>query len=170
MSHSSGRPDRVFALMEEIKVAMVVTHDGHGDRLRARPMAARLIPDDHVIYFLTDSSAAKDEEVARNANVCLAFADIKGQKFVSVTGAAEVSDDRKRISEIWSVADKAFWKDANDPAIRLLTVKPTMAECWEGPGLVVSFVKMIGAALKGGEPELGDNKKVELSGAGPRGE
>jgi general stress protein 26 len=165
MSHEPGKSDRVWALMQDIKIAMVVTHDGHGDHLRARPMAARPNADEHAIFFLTDSSAAKDEEVARNANVCLAFADIKGQKFVSVTGAAEVSNDRKRIKEIFSIADKAFWKDAEDPAVRLLTVKPTMAEYWEGPGLVVSFVKMIGAALKGGDPDLGDNKKVELSGA-----
>ena len=33
--------DRVWSLIKEISIAMVVTHDGHGDHLRARPMAAR---------------------------------------------------------------------------------------------------------------------------------
>jgi general stress protein 26 len=165
MAHSEGKPERVWSLMQDVKVAMVVTHDGHGDCLRARPMAARPDPEENAIFFLTDESAAKDEEVNRNSNVCLAFADIKGQKYVSVTGAARVSNDRNKIKAIFSIADKAFWKDANDPAIRLLRVDLSVAEYWEGPGLVVSVVKMIGAALTGGNRDFGDNKKVELSGS-----
>jgi general stress protein 26 len=165
MSHSEGKPDRVWSLMQDIKVAMVVTHDGHGDRLRTRPMAARPDPEENAIFFLTDESAGKDEEINRNGNVCLAFADIKGQKYVSVTGAARVSNDRAKIKAIFSTADKAFWKDADDPAVRLLRVDPAVAEYWEGPGLVVSIVKMIGAALTGGDRDLGDNKKVAMSGS-----
>jgi general stress protein 26 len=167
MPHSEGTPDRVWSLMQDIKVAMVVTHDGCGDRLRARPMAARPDPEENAIFFLTDESAGKDEEVDRNSNVCLAFADITGHKYVSVTGQARVSNDRNKIRAIFSIADKAFWKDADDPAIRLLRVDPSVAEYWEGPGLVVSIVKMIGAALAGGNRDLGDNKKVELSGSLP---
>lgn len=165
MSHSDGKPDRVWSLIQEIKVAMVVTHDGHGDRLRARPMAARPDRQENAICFLTDVGAGKDNEVARNDNVCLAFADIKGQKYVSVTGSARISNDRNKIRKIWSIADKAFWKDADDPSIRLLEVIPVAAEYWEGSGLVGSLAKMIGAALAGGDPDLGDNKKVVLSGS-----
>jgi general stress protein 26 len=165
MPSSDANPDHIWSLMEEIKIAMVVTHDGHGDRLRTRPMAARPDRSENAIYFLTDASAAKDEEINRNGNVCLAFADIRGQKYVSVTGTAVVSDDRNKIRDVWSIADKAFWKDANDPAIRLLKIAPSEAEYWEGPGMVISAVKMIGAALTGGQPDLGDNRKVKLSGS-----
>lgn len=157
--------DRVWSLIKEISIAMVVTHDGHGDHLRARPMAARPSPDDQAIFFLTDANAGKDAEVNRNSNVCLGFADVKRQKYLSVTGQAEISNDRAKIREIWSVADKAFWKDENDPAIRLLRVSPSAAEYWDGPGLVLSTVKMIGAALSGGKPDFGTSKKVELPGA-----
>lgn len=163
MSHSEGSPERVWALMEKIGVAMVVTHDGEADHLRARPMAARPDAAAHAIYFLTDAAAGKDDEVAHNANVCLAFADLKGQKYVSVTGMAHMSNDRARIKQVWSVADKTFWKDAEDPAIRLLTVQPLMAEYWDGPGLAVSLVKMIGAGLMGGDRDFGESKKVALS-------
>lgn len=164
MSHPEGERGRVWSLINEIKVAMVVTHDGHGDRLRARPMAARPAPEENAIFFLTDASAGKDSEVDRNGNVCLAFADIKAQKYVSVSGSAEISNDRDRIRRFWSVGDRAFWKSADDPAIRLLKMIPTIAEYWEGPGLAVSIVRMIGAALSGGAPELTENKKVALSG------
>jgi general stress protein 26 len=151
--------------MKEIGVAMVVTHDGHDDRLRARPMAARPDIGENVVFFLTDASAGKDEEVARNENVCLAFADLKGQKYLSLTGAARLSNDREKIRQVWSVADKVFWKDAEDPAIRLLEVAPIVAEYWDGPGLAASLVKMIGAALTGGKRDFGDSKKVAMSDA-----
>ena len=39
MSQTESSADRVWALIDEIQIAMVVTHDGHGDHLRARPMA-----------------------------------------------------------------------------------------------------------------------------------
>jgi hypothetical protein len=41
MSDSSADIDRVWALINELSVAMVVTHDSYGRTMRARPMAAR---------------------------------------------------------------------------------------------------------------------------------
>jgi general stress protein 26 len=163
MSRNEGNADHVWALMREIGVAMVVTHNGRGDELRARPMGARPDADENAIYFLTDAAAPKDGEVESNANVCLAFSDAKGQKFVSVTGQASISNDRAKIRQLWSAMDKAFWRDENDPAIRILRVAPEDAEYWEGPGFVVSAVKMVTAGVTGRRPNLGDNEKVRLS-------
>ena len=41
MSDLASDIDRVWNLIEDIPVAMVVTHDGQGRNMRARPMAAR---------------------------------------------------------------------------------------------------------------------------------
>lgn len=163
MSRPEGKIERVWALIKDIRVAMVVTHNGRGDALRARPMAARLDANDNAICFLTDATAPKDAEIDRNDNVCLAFADIKGQKYVSVTGRARISNDRAKIKQFWAASDKAFWRDENDPAIRLLRITPEDAEYWEGAGFVVSAVKMIAAGVTGARPELGDNEKVHLA-------
>ena len=163
MSHHEGKADRVWTLMKEIGVAMVVTHNARGDELRARPMAARPDIEGNAIYFLTDAAAPKDGEVDRNPNICLAFSDIKGQKYVSVTGRGEMSDDRARIKRFWSISDKAFWPDADDPAIRLLRVAPEEAEYWEGTGLIVSSVRMVASAITGARADLGANEKVNLS-------
>jgi general stress protein 26 len=164
MSQSEASADRVWVLIEEIQVAMVVTHDGLGDRLRARPMAAHPAREENAIYFLTDVGAGKVDEVSQNDDVCLAFADHqKGRRYVSVTGRAILSNDRNKIKELWSIADKAFWRDANDPAIRVLRVQPNAAEFWESGADVVSYVKMMISSVTGGEPHLHDNEKVTLS-------
>jgi general stress protein 26 len=160
---AQGSVDRVWSLMEEIKIAMVITHDGDGDQLRARPMAAHPARQENAIYFLTDVSAGKIGEINHNDNVCLAFADVNGQKYVSITGQASVSSDRDKIKQLWSIAEKAFWSDESDPAIRVLRVAPVDAEYWQSPGAMVSYVKMIVAGLTGGRPRLHDNEKASLS-------
>jgi general stress protein 26 len=152
--------DRAWDLMKKIGFAMLVTHDG--DKLRARPMSAHLERENNAIYFLTDARRHKDEEIARNPNVNLSFADAGGQKYVSVTGTAAVSNDRARIRQLFSTPAKAWWDSAEDPNIRVLTITPDDAEFWDSPGTVISYVKMAAAAVTGTRPEIGDNRKVAM--------
>ncbi len=149
--------------MQEIKVPMVVTHDGDKGRMRARPMAAHLDPDANAIFFLTDAQAAKDKEIDLSDNVCLVFSDIRKQHYVSLTGRAELSDDRAKIKQLWSSLDSAFWTDENDPSIRVLKITPTIAEYWDHADAIASTVEMVKAALTGSRPDLRSNEKVELS-------
>ena len=163
MSLREGKPERVWSLIGELRVPMVVTRDRTSGHLRARPMAAHPAPLENAIFFLTDVHAAKDDEIERDSNVCLVFSDAKAQKYLSLTGLAHLSDDRRKIEQLWSSIDAAFWKDANDPSIRLLTFVPTEAEYWESAGVLASYVEMVKAAIAGGQPELRSNEKVKLS-------
>ena len=92
-------------------------------------------------------------EIAHNSNVCLAFADPKSQRYVSVTGTAEVFANSALAERVWRTADKAFWKDAYDPRIRVIRVTPDQGEYWEGSGMVLSVVSMLIAGAKGSRPE-----------------
>lgn len=154
--------DRVWDLIDSIKFAMLVTHDGEGDTLRARPMHAHGRREEDAIFFLTDRRHQKDDEIQINDNICLAFADTGGQRYLSVTGTATVLDDRALVHELWDASNKAFWDDENDPDIRVLRVRPSMAEFWDSPGRIVTSVKMAAAALTGAKPKFGDNRKVAL--------
>jgi general stress protein 26 len=152
--------DRVWDLMKKIGFAMLVTSDG--EKLRARPMAAYIERDEGMIYFLTDARRHKDEEIARDPHVNLAFADAGSQKYVSLTGMAAISNDRAKIRELFSTPAKAWWDSADDPNIRILKITPDDAEFWDSPGTVVSYVKMAAAAVTGSRPDVGDNRKVAM--------
>ena len=128
--------------------------------MRARPMAMRPARAEGVIYFLTDVDAPKAEEIRRNESICLALADNRSQKYVSITGHAEIIDDRSRIKEVWSIYDKAFWPDKDDPRITVLRVTPESAEFWEGAGTVVTAVKLVAAMASGERMNVGANEKV----------
>jgi general stress protein 26 len=166
MSEAAADIDRVWTLINEIPVAMVVTQQGEGRHIRARPMAMRAARDQGAIYFLTDVDAPKAEEIRRNETICLALADNKSQKYVSITGHAEIIDDRNRVKEIWSIYDIAFWPDTNDPRIRILRVTPESAEFWEGAGSIVTAVKLVAAIASGERTSIGENEKVEFSHGG----
>ena len=150
--------DRVWDLMETISICMLSTHEG--EKIRSRPMAAFIRHDDNAIYFLADARHHKDEEIGDNPNVGLAFAD--GSRFVSVTGQATVSRDKKKIDELWGPSAKAWWDSPDDPNIRLLTVTPDDAEFWEGPGKIVGTIKMVAAAATNARPDYGENRKVRM--------
>lgn len=152
--------DRAWELMKKIGFAMLVTHDG--GKLRARPMSAFVRREENTIYFLTDARRHKDEEIAQNPSINLSFADAGSQKYVSLTGTAEVSNDRAKIKELFSTPAKAWWDSAEDPNIRVLKVTPDDAEFWDSPGSVISYVKMAAAAVTGTRPDIGENRKVSM--------
>jgi general stress protein 26 len=104
----------------------------------------------------------KDEEIARYPAVCLAFANPKGQKYVSVSGTAEIQNDREKIKELFAIPAKAWWNSPDDPSIRVLKVTPSFAEYWDSPGTVISYIKMAAAALSSAKPDLGDNASVKF--------
>jgi general stress protein 26 len=151
---------RVWDLMKKIGFAMLVTHDG--DKVRARPMSAYLERASNAIFFLTDARRHKDEEIARNPNVSVSFADAGEQKYVSVTGTAVVSNDRAKIKQLFSTPAKAWWDSAEDPNIRVISIAPDDAEFRDTPGSVISYVKMAAAAMTGSRPDIGENRKVAM--------
>jgi general stress protein 26 len=133
-----------------------------GRELRSRPMGAFVRRDVGLIYFLTDQRAHKEEEIERSPQVCLSFADPHGQKYVSVSGRAAISSDRRKIRELWSIPAKLWWDSPDDPNIRLLTVTPDVAEFWDAPGNVVSSLKVAFALATGTHVDAGEHKKVAI--------
>lgn len=152
--------DRVWELMQEIGTCMLVTRDG--DEMHCRPMAATLRRDENAIYFLTDVTCQKDDEIQADRHVALTFADTGGEKYVAVTGHAEVSDDREKIQELWTPFAKAWWESAEDPNIRVLRVTPEDAEYWDSPGTLATYVTMVAAAVIGTRPKMGESRKVAM--------
>jgi general stress protein 26 len=152
--------DRVWELMKKTPICMLTTWDGKD--MHSRPMDARSRPQENTIYFLTDDRRHKDDEIRQFPKVMLAFADNSNYKFVSLSGRAEVSNDRAKIKELWEPTAKAWWDSADNPNIRVLKVTPVEAEYWDSPGKIVSMIKMGVAAVTGSRPDLGENKKVAM--------
>jgi general stress protein 26 len=154
------REDRVWKLMDEIKFCLFTTWDGA--RIDARPLTAMCDRDEGCVHFLVPAHGSKNRQAEEHPEVMLGFAHPGKDDYLAVRGRAVVSNDRAKISELFNPFAKAWWDSADDPSIRLLTVTPTEAELWEGPNRLVAGAIMLGAAVTGGRPPVGDHGQVRL--------
>jgi general stress protein 26 len=152
--------DRVWDLMKNISICMLASWDGR--ELHARPMGAYVRRAENAIYFLTDARRHKNADISQYSKVCLAFADTSGQKYVSLAGHAELSNDGGKIRELWGTPAKAWWDTPADPNILVLKVTPQEAEYWDAAGTTLAYIKMATAALTGSRPDMGENRKVAM--------
>ena len=152
-------------LIKGIKIAMLTTVDEDGS-LRSRPMGTQTEDfDGHYLWFFTSATSPKVQEVQRERQVNVSYADAGGNRFVSVSGRALLVRDRKTMEKYWDVVLKAWFPDGLEtPDIALLQVSVDKAEYWDGPSnrlvVLAGFLKAIatGERYEGGA----ENEKIEL--------
>jgi general stress protein 26 len=154
-----NNPETVWNVVKKVGTAMLITHDG--EQLEGRPLQAYPDPDMGLIHFMTDSDRVL-EQIQDDPRVMLSFADRGGNNFASISGSAEVTNDRAKIKELWSPWAKAFWESPEDPAIRVIVFHPDHARYWDAPNAVVTTIITMAAAVVGKEPELGKSGEVNL--------
>jgi general stress protein 26 len=153
---------KIRELIKDIRFAMLTTVEEDGT-LRSRPMATQQTEFDGDLWFFTNANAPKVDEVQREQHVNVSYANPDKQKYVSVSGKAELIRDRQKIEELWNPVYKAWFPQGlDDPNLALLKVSIDQAEYWDSPSSalvrLVGFVK----ALTTGKPYSGgENAKID---------
>ena len=162
MGHESDY-EKLVEMIKDIDLCMLTTID-ESDDLHSRPMSLNGDVDESGnLWFFTSSKSHKASEIERSPNVNVSFADLKGQRYVSISGTAELVEDRAKIKELWKPVLKAWFPDGpNQPDVALLKVKVKKAEYWDGPSsTVMQAVSFVSAIFTGKQVELGENKKLD---------
>lgn len=154
--------DRVWEIVERGGVCMLTTRFAGG--LRARPVEARPDRDAGLIFFVTDIHSAKEDEIETTPDVGLVFIDSSEKAYLSITGRACVVRDSETTAAVWRKTDEVWWPGGpNDPNVCVLRIEPHTAELWDGPAsAAVTAFEFAKARLTGGEPNLGENRKVTV--------
>lgn len=105
--------DRIWELAEKIDVCMFVTWDG--ERQQACPLSSRVHRDEHAIYFLVSAEGHKNPQIEQFPVVNLSYADTSGMNFISLSGTAEISNDRSKITELWEQVRQGLVGRRNRP-------------------------------------------------------
>ena len=158
------RLEKFRELIKDIDVAMLVTETEDGC-LRSRPMVTQATDFDGDLWFFTDQQSAKVFEIQGARHVNVSYADPRSQKFISVSGTAELSHDRQKIKELWNPFAKVWFPEGPDDArLALLRVRPTVAEYWDSAsGMAVTIAGMVKAVTTGESPKnVGDHEKLSL--------
>ena len=154
--------EKVRELVGDIRIAMMTTMDAEG-RLVSRPMAALQMDEDGTLWFFTEKSAPKVDQIEKHERqVNLTFANVSDADYVSISGTADELDDRAKIDELWNPQAKAWFpKGKDDPSLTLLKVHTHLAEYWNASdSTIVRLFQQATAAITGNPPEMGENKKV----------
>jgi general stress protein 26 len=148
---------KIRELIKDIDFCMLTTTDESGD-LHSRPMSANGEVDDNGdIWFFTNASSHKVTEIEQLPKVNVSFADPDDQRYVSVSGTAQLVRDRAKIDELWKPEFKMWFPEGKeDPEIALLRVSLEKAEYWDSPSSTIGYVLSFASSLvTGKQPGLG---------------
>jgi general stress protein 26 len=156
---------KLAELIKEIDFAMLTTVDENDGTLRSRPMSTQKEPFDGDLWFFTEASAPKVDDVQREQQVNLAYADPKSQRYVSMSGTAQLVRDLEKKKQLWEPTHKIYFPNGpEDPNVALLKVTVSKAEYWEsGSNPVTRMFDFAKALVTGDHEQLGENKKVNLA-------
>jgi general stress protein 26 len=174
MAQHDGQSDiqKLRDLIKDVRVAMLTTVDEDGS-LRSRPMATQEMELDGELWFFAGAGSPKVREVQREQHVNVSYANPDDQKYVSVSGTAQVVHDRAKAEELWNPILKAWFpKGLHDPDLALLRIRVEKAEYWDTPSSkmvqLVGFVKALATGNRY-EPDPDDHGNLELAGTGASG-
>ncbi len=127
--------DELYKLIDGNDVAMFTTRRPDG-QLVSRPMATQERVTGADLWFVTDISSHKLHELEDDPHVNLAYYNPRTREWVSVSGIAQVTQDRNLIKELYKPDWKAWFGDqggdrdgsASDPRIALILVEAQSVE------------------------------------------
>jgi general stress protein 26 len=156
---------KLAELIKDMKFAMLTTVESDGS-LRSRPMTTQQQEFDGTIWFFVQASASTARELANDQHVNLSYADIDNNKYVSVSGTAQVVRDSHKAKELWNPIFKAWFPEGlDDPNLALLKVEVDHAQYWDAPSSPVAYMLAFAKALAKGErpgDKIGENQKVDF--------
>jgi general stress protein 26 len=153
--NASERREQLQKVMHGFDTAMLVTRAADGG-MHSRPLAIAEHSNAEALYFATSIESTKVKELTADPNVNVTMQEKR--RFVSVTGRAEVVQDRALIDRLWSESWKIWFPQGkDDPSLCLLVVDPSEATYWDGAGVQgLRFLFQAAKAYIRGEDGKGD--------------
>jgi general stress protein 26 len=153
---------KLNGLIKDVQVAMLTTIDW--GVLRSRPMQTQEAEFDGTLWFFTSTDTHKTEEIEKDRRVNVSYAAPDSNTYVSVSGTAELVQDKAKIEELWNPILKAWFpKGLEDPTLCLLKVTVEQAEYWDASSsTLVQIVGFVKALVTGQQADGGDHGKVNL--------
>jgi general stress protein 26 len=158
----------LYSLIDGIEVAQMTTRrpDGY---LVSRPMQVQERTAGTDLWFMTNMESHKLEELATDPHVNLAFYKDRTREWVSVSGTAIISRDKRLIRELYQADWKAWLGDQggerdggpDDPRIGLILVEAHSVTYLKKdrpmPAVLFNIVK---GMVTGEQPKTGDLREL----------
>ncbi|WP_353931525.1 pyridoxamine 5'-phosphate oxidase family protein [Okeanomitos corallinicola TIOX110] len=119
-------------IIQNIDCTMLTTVDEDGS-LHSRPMSIfNEIDTDGKLWFFTFANSHKVLEIERRQQVNVSFSAPDKQRYISISGTAELVRDRNKLAEKWQpILQTWFHQGLDEPNIALLKININKADYWE---------------------------------------
>ncbi|SFJ73602.1 pyridoxamine 5'-phosphate oxidase family protein [Cellulomonas sp. KH9] len=152
---------KVRELLGDHHLAMLTTLDASG-ALVSRPMGVQDAGFDGDLWFFTTTGSHKVAEIRAGSPANASFAG--SSSWLSLSGTAEVLQDRARIEELWNPVAAAWFPDGpSTPELCLVRLRAESAEYWDSPGgRVATVLSLVKSTVTGQAYDGGENATVDL--------
>jgi general stress protein 26 len=142
---------------------MLTTVDPDGT-VHSRPMATQDMESDGDLWFFTYADAPKVGDVRHDQMVNLAYVKEDDNRYVSISGTAQLVRDRARIERYWKPFLHAWFPNGKDDSnLALLKVTVHQAQYWDSPSNFVGEALVIAKDLiTGSHSTGGTNEKLDI--------
>ncbi len=150
-------------LIEDFRVAMLTSMDENG-ALRSRPMATLYTKFDGDLWFFTHAHTNKVDEVQQHHQINVCYVDSDRERYISVSGRAELVRDRRQVEVLWNPIYKTQFPQAlADPDLALLKMSVELAEYWDPrASAMVQFAGLIKSIVTDKPFENGVHEVIAL--------
>jgi len=152
---------KLGGLIRDIRIALLTTVDRDG-RFHTRPVQTLRLEDERTLWFFTDWSSPKVEELHHDVRVSLGYADPAKHVYVAVSGSGSLLRDVHKAKQLWSIEQRAYYPEGpDDERLALLRVSIERAEYWIAPGRISYLVAAVSAAVTGTPAGvIGENRAI----------
>ncbi len=158
---------RLWDLIKDNRFAMFTSRHAANGHLHSRPMTTQntQVDEDASLWFFMARHGDTVADIVSDPAVNVVYADAGADRYVSVSGTAELVDDAARKQLLWT-ASAADWfpGGASDPELALVQVRILHATYWANDtSKITQLLHNAAAAVTGkSTPALGEHATVRL--------
>jgi len=143
--------EKIQLLIDKASCCFFVTRANLNPSHNSRPMSVQKTDESGHIWFFSAKDSVKNMELAEDKNVSLYFQGSSYSDFLELNGQCVVTDDRRKIEELWDPTVKAWFTDGiDDPRISVIQFIPETGYYWDNKhGNAIAGIKMLISAVAG---------------------
>lgn len=143
--------EKIKELIDKAGCCFFVTSANLNGSHKSRPMSVQTTDEAGHIWFFSAKDSFKNMELEQDNKVTLYFQGSSYSDFLELNGKAIVSDDRKKIEELWEPSVKAWFTEGiDDPRISVIQFIPETGYYWDTKhGNAIAGIKMMISAVVG---------------------
>jgi len=95
------------------------------------PMTTVQVAPEGALWFFSDKESEHYKHIADDSQVQLLYSNDEDQRYVSVYGKAEISNDQELMDKLWDPGLSAWFDGKDDPGLVLIKVVIESAYFWD---------------------------------------